>query len=32
MEGGAVNGYLLMPAAPGLGLEFDQAALERYRA
>jgi len=27
-----VDGMLEMPAAPGLGLEFDQAAIERYRA
>ncbi len=27
-----VNGDLLMPTAPGLGLEFDQAAIDKYRA
>jgi L-alanine-DL-glutamate epimerase-like enolase superfamily enzyme len=27
-----VDGDLLMPTAPGLGLEFDQAAIEKYRA
>src|SRR4051795_1822503 len=27
-----VNGDLLMPAASGLGLEFDDAAIEKYRA
>ena len=27
-----MNGMLEMPQAPGLGLEFDQAAIERYRA
>ena len=26
------NGELVMPTAPGLGLKFDQATLERYRA
>ena len=26
-----VNGELLMPTAPGLGLKFDRAAIERYR-
>src|SRR6185436_3199905 len=26
-----VDGDLLMPSAPGLGLEFDQAAIEKYR-
>jgi len=26
-----VDGDLLMPTAPGLGLEFDQAAIEKYR-
>lgn len=26
------NGELMLPAAPGLGLEFDQAALDRYGA
>jgi L-alanine-DL-glutamate epimerase-like enolase superfamily enzyme len=26
------NGELVMPMAPGLGLEFDQATLDRYRA
>ena len=26
------GGDLLMPAAPGLGLEFDKAAIARYRA
>ena len=26
------NGELAMPTAPGLGLEFDQATLDRYRA
>src|ERR1700724_3699006 len=28
----AVEGMLEMPSAPGLGLEFDQAAIEKYRA
>jgi L-talarate/galactarate dehydratase len=27
-----VSGDLLMPSAPGLGLEFDEAAIARYRA
>src|SRR5690348_1121826 len=27
-----VDGDLLMPQAPGLGLEFDQAAIDKYRA
>src|SRR6266853_6681774 len=27
-----VDGLLAMPTAPGLGLEFDQAAIEKYRA
>src|SRR6266852_1982618 len=27
-----VDGMLAMPTAPGLGLEFDQAAIDRYRA
>jgi len=27
-----VDGDLLMPQAPGLGLEFDEAAIDRYRA
>ena len=27
-----VDGDLLMPTAPGLGLEFDQAAIDKYRA
>ena len=27
-----VDGMLLMPTAPGLGLEFDQTAIDRYRA
>jgi hypothetical protein len=27
-----VDGMLAMPTAPGLGLEFDQATLDRYRA
>ncbi|HEX3864173.1 MAG TPA: mandelate racemase/muconate lactonizing enzyme family protein [Stellaceae bacterium] len=27
-----VNGDLLMPTAPGLSLEFDQAAVDKYRA
>src|SRR6059058_2461861 len=27
-----VNGMLAMPDAPGLGLEFDQAAIDKYRA
>src|SRR6266404_359754 len=27
-----VDGDLLMPAAPGLGLEFDQATIDKYRA
>jgi len=26
------NGELVMPTAPGLGLKFDQATLDRYRA
>jgi L-alanine-DL-glutamate epimerase-like enolase superfamily enzyme len=26
------NGELAMPTTPGLGLEFDQATIERYRA
>jgi L-alanine-DL-glutamate epimerase-like enolase superfamily enzyme len=25
------NGELTMPTAPGLGLEFDQATIDRYR-
>jgi len=25
------NGELTMPTAPGLGLKFDQAAIERYK-
>jgi L-alanine-DL-glutamate epimerase-like enolase superfamily enzyme len=27
-----VDGDLLMPTAPGLGLEFDEAAIAKYRA
>ena len=27
-----VNGELAMPTAPGLGLRFDQAAIDRYKA
>src|SRR5713101_8165492 len=27
-----INGDLLMPSAPGLGLEFDQSAIDKYRA
>src|SRR6202162_6228525 len=27
-----IDGDLLMPTAPGLGLEFDQAAIDKYRA
>jgi L-alanine-DL-glutamate epimerase-like enolase superfamily enzyme len=27
-----VDGMLEMPAAPGLGLEFDDSAIEKYRA
>jgi L-alanine-DL-glutamate epimerase-like enolase superfamily enzyme len=27
-----VNGELALPAAPGLGLEFDEAAIARYAA
>jgi hypothetical protein len=26
------NGELLLPTTPGLGLEFDQPTIERYRA
>jgi hypothetical protein len=26
------NGELAMPTKPGLGLEFDQATLDRYKA
>jgi L-alanine-DL-glutamate epimerase-like enolase superfamily enzyme len=26
-----VDGYLAMPTAPGLGLEFDEAAIKKYR-
>ncbi len=27
-----VNGELAMPTAPGLGLKFDESAINRYRA
>jgi L-alanine-DL-glutamate epimerase-like enolase superfamily enzyme len=27
-----VEGMLAMPTAPGLGLEFDQGAIDKYRA
>jgi L-alanine-DL-glutamate epimerase-like enolase superfamily enzyme len=27
-----VDGMLAMPTAPGLGLEFDQTAIDKYRA